>query len=213
MIENKKVSIIYKALICIIGIVSLILNIGVFTSNPNYKTLLMFTCLSNALCIVYFLIDIIYLSKNYKKDNTTFLPSVKGIAMMSITITFLVAQFVLKMKLSFTSSYEISFLGLHYLVPIMTILDWLLFDKKGQIRLYYPLVWCLAPYLYFISALISAQYGSGFGIDSRYPYPFMNVEELGINKVYITLIIMTFIFVFIGYIYYYADKTLKKRLK
>lgn len=213
MIKNKKLSIIYKVVLCVIAIISVILNIGFFTGKPIYRGLTMFTNLSNILCAIYFIIDIIYLIKNYNNKETTFLPSLKGIAMMSITVTFLVAQFVLKMKISFSSSYEISFIGLHYIVPIMTILDWVLFDKKGQIKMYSPLLWCLAPYLYFVSAIMSAQYGSGFGIDSKYPYPFMDIEKLGINRVYLTLMILTLIFILIGYIYYIIDKKLSKKEK
>ncbi len=213
MLKNKNLSIGFKVIICIIGIISLILNVGIFTSNPNFKILLMFTSLSNILCIVYFIVDIIYLSKNYSKKKTTLCPTIKGIVTMSITVTFLVAQFVLKMNLSFKTLWDASFLGLHYLVPIMTIFDWILFDKKGQIKVYSPLLWCFAPCLYFISAIISAKYGNGFGIDSKYPYPFMDIDKLGINKVYLTILIMATCFIIMGYLYYFIDRKLAKRLK
>ena len=49
MLKNKNLSIGFKVIICIIGIISLILNVGIFTSNPNFKIILMFTSLSNIL--------------------------------------------------------------------------------------------------------------------------------------------------------------------
>ncbi len=106
----------------------------------------MFTTLSNLLCVMYFILDIIYLMHNYnKKTLVEWFPLLKGITTMAITLTLIVAHFVLKMSFSFVSFTNMSFLGLHYIVPIMTILDWILFDKKGFIKVYSPIVWTAVP--------------------------------------------------------------------
>ncbi len=63
--------------------------------------------------------------------------------MMGITVTWLVAHFILG---SFTmgASLRVSIRLVHYVVPIMTLLDWLLFDEKGRMRATSPLLWTVS---------------------------------------------------------------------
>lgn len=209
----KKKSIIYKLVLCIIIIFSLISTTGILDGKFVIEIFGMFTTLSNIACLLYFSVDIIYLIKNFDdKEKTKWCPLLKGMFTISITLTFVIAQFVLKMSFSFNSFKEAAFLGLHYIIPIMTLFDWLLFDEKGLIKKYYPLVWLIPPTLYFGVAMISARYGKGLGyfFDSKYPYPFMDIEANGFNKVMITSIIILIGYIFIGYIFYFIDKMLSK---
>ena len=212
MFNSKKSSIIYKIIICIISFVSICLNIGLFTNNLNLKSLTMFTLISNILCFIYFLIDIICLYHNYKDKNKTYFKVFKGIVTICITVTNLVAFFILKMYISFDSITNISFIGLHYVVPFMTILDYFLFDEKGNIKYYYPFIWLIIPFIYTILSFIAAFVGHGFGIDksSRYPYPYMDLDKLGYTKVGINIISLLILFIVLGYIFVFVDKRLEK---
>jgi len=215
-INNKMISIIYKAVLCIVGIFSLIATTGVLDGNMNLNIFSMFTTLSNLLCVIYFILDIIYLIRNYnKKGLVEWFPLLKGITTMAITITLIVAHFVLKMSFSFDSFTNMSFLGLHYIIPIMTILDWILFDKKGFIKVYSPIVWTIAPAIYMIVAYNSAVFGNGIGVngDSKYPYDFMDIDKLGIPTVVFNIVLMTIIYFAIGYVYYFIDRLMIRKRK
>lgn len=215
-ISNKMISITYKAVLCIVGTFSLIATTGILDGNLNLNIFSMFTTLSNLLCVIYFILDIIYLIHNYdKKTLVEWFPLLKGIATMAITLTLIVAHFVLKMSFSFDSFTNMSFLGLHYIVPIMTILDWILFDKKGFIKVYSPIVWTIAPAAYMIVAYNSAILGSGIGVsaDSKYPYPFMDIDKLGVPTVILNTLIITIIYFAIGYIYYFIDRLMIRKRK
>lgn len=210
------ISIIYKAVLCIIGTFSLIATTGVIDGNLNLNIFCMFTTLSNLLCVIYFILDIVYLIRNYnKKTLVEWFPLLKGITTMAITLTFIVAHFVLRMSFSFDSFYDMSFLGLHYIVPTMTILDWILFDKKGFIKVYSPIIWTIAPAAYMIVAYNSAVLGNGIGVspDSKYPYYFMDVDKLGIHAVVINTLIIAVIYFAIGYIYYFIDRLMIRKRK
>lgn len=215
-INNKMISIIYKVVLCIVGMFSLIATTGVLDGNLNLNIFSMFTTLSNLLCVIYFILDIIYLIRNYnKKTLVEWFPLLKGITTMAITLTLIVAHFVLKMSFSFDSFYNISFLGLHYIVPVMTILDWILFDRKGFIKVYSPLVWTIAPAAYMIVAYNSALLGNGIGVngDSKYPYFFMDVDKLGMPTVVLNTLIIAVIYFAVGYIYYFIDRLMIRRRK
>lgn len=209
-IKNFKISIIYKLILIIFGIFSLICTTGFLDNQINLKIFQMFTTISNILCVVYFIIDFIYLLKNKR----TFMPLLKGMITMSITVTFLVAHFMLKMSFSFNSFSGFSLLGLHYILPIMTIIDFILFDEKGLIKKNYPFIWIIIPYIYFLVAILYAKVGNGLGMgNSKYPYPFIDIDKLGLSKVIVTIIIMTIGFILIGYFYYFVDKLLKHHEK
>lgn len=213
-INNKKASIIYKFILCIIGIISLIMTTGILDGNFNIKVFTMFTTLSNIFCILYFIVDLLYLIKNYKKKNVCDIwPVIKYMATISVILTFVVALVVLKMGVSFDSYLNASFLGVHYIIPIMTLIDWILFDKKGNIKKTDPFIWLIFPFIYFMAAELDADLGSGFGAigDSKYPYYFMDVEQLGIFKVLATSLIMGIGCIIMGYVFYLIDRLQKNK--
>lgn len=213
-IKDKKVSIIYKFVLCIIGIISLIMTTGILDGNFNIKVFTMFTTLSNVFCILYFTIDIIYLLKNYKKKKVYDIwPVIKYMATISVVLTFIVALVILKMSVSFDSYLNASFLGVHYIIPIMALLDWILFDKKGRIKKTDPFIWLVFPALYFIVAELDAVFGNGFGVmaNSRYPYYFMDVEQSGIFKVLTNCFVMGIGCLIMGYVLYLIDRLQKNK--
>jgi hypothetical protein len=210
-IKNRGVSAAYKLLLVLAGFFGLLLIFGVFDGKFKISILNYFTILSNLLCVVYFILDLGYIYKNRRDGTkTVWCPALKGIAMMAVTVTWLVAHFVLGLRFTMSDSSGISLLFVHYLIPIMVIIDWLLFDPKGLIKAYSPLVWPLGPLLYFAYAMVAARIGNGIGDQSRYPYPFLDVDKLGWGTVLLTVLIMVAAFVVLGYIYFGIDTGLKR---
>ena len=62
---------------------------------------------------------------------------------------------------------------LHYIVPAITFLYWLLVAPKYGLRWHHALLWSRYPLIYFGYAILRGS------IDGRYPYPFMDVGVLG----------------------------------
>ncbi len=210
-LKNIGVSIVFKLLLVLAGTYGLLLVFGVFDGQFNMSLLNYFTILSNILCVVYFTADIVYILKNrWDGVKTVWCPALKGIAMMAVTVTLLVAHFILGMRFTMNNSSGISLLLVHYVVPIMTIGDWLFFDLKGLIKAYSPLLWALGPLVYFVYAMIAARIGDGIGYQSRYPYPFIDVDKLGWGTVLLTVLAMAVAFTALGYIYFGIDWGLSK---
>ena len=67
-------------------------------------------------------------------------------------------------------------LMLHTLIPIGFAVYWLVFVDKRELR--YPdiLPWLILPLLYCIAAMVRAQF------DGRYPYHFLNYDDLGLFR-------------------------------
>lgn len=206
-IRSKALSVLWKAAIAVCAFVGLGLQIGLFKGELHLSSFKYFTNISNLLCMVYFFIDVILLLAVRKRDGSvSWCPALKGVAMMGITVTWLVAHFMLG---SFTMgpSLRVSIRLVHYVVPILTILDWLLFDQKGQIKLTAPLLWTVFPLVYFAAIMGLAYFGKGVPF---YPYPFMNVEKQGLPRVLITVAVMLAFFIALGYLFVLVDRLLQK---
>ncbi|WP_051224234.1 Pr6Pr family membrane protein [Pseudoclavibacter soli] len=208
LIASRPASAVYKSLLSLIGWVSIIATTGLLDGRASWSALEMFTTQSNILCTLYFTVATVRLWAGRDAVGQPFAPVVKGIATMAVTITFLVAWLVLHMSVSFGSAADASLLGLHVVVPLMAVADWVLFDAPGRLRWRDALLWLIAPMLYLVEfAVVLAAGGSlggGAGIapdgagagaagaagaaggmarTSRAPYPFLDVDSLGVGQV------------------------------
>jgi hypothetical protein len=91
---------------------------------------------------------------------------------------------------------------LHYVMPVIVALHWLLFVRKGGLDAHDVLKWVLIPVAYFAYAIGRA------AMDSRYPYPFMNVAKLGWGQTLINVGGIAIGFLIAGAILYWIDQML-----
>jgi hypothetical protein len=68
---------------------------------------------------------------------------------------------------------------LHTVIPLLFVLFWFIFIPRGNLQWKSVLAWLLYPFLYLLYALIRGTF-SGF-----YPYPFIDIAEIGYNKTFI----------------------------
>ncbi|OEJ15352.1 hypothetical protein BFL38_13745 [Brachyspira hampsonii] len=206
MIKNN-FSIVYKIIIIIIGIFAVLHGFFYDNFKLDIETAYYFTYQSNILVIIYFILDIL----NIIKKKETFYPRFKGAVTMSITVTFLVYHFLL----SPTADKYIGFAYIrnvivHYIVPVMTIFDYIIFDKKGIYKVIDPILWLIIPILYFVFILIRARVGSPFSDGSYYPYFFVDIDKYGLKTVLRNVFFITLFFAFLGYIEYFIDRLFNK---
>ena len=204
MIKDRKISIIYKSLILVSAISGILLQCEIGTSNFSLISFRMFTTLSNlAVAIFYFTYVVSEIRKPNSAINSIKFKYFKFLITMSIMLTGLVAHFMLK-GLFDEMDYIVkaSLVLLHYVVPIATFLDWLILDIKGQTTKLMPLFSAIFPIVYVIVSLISAQYISGEG---KYPYPFLDVDTLGIKVVLINIVLLSIAYFVVGYLGIYID--------
>lgn len=209
MKKNKK-SIIFKLFLFATSFVGILIQTGILEGEFNYHIFNYYTLISNLLCMIYFLLDAVYLSKK----NKTLFPKFKGVLTMGIVVTGIVFHFLLSKTLfDMGTTYKISNILLHYVVPIGAILDYLLFDKKGTYNYKSPFLWVLLPDLYYVYVLVGRLFNIDFSIDtvSNFPYYFIDYELIGINKVIMYVLILNVAFIALGYVFVLIDNILKKK--
>lgn len=210
-IKSVWLSVLFKLAIIAFSCFGMAVQLGVGNGRCNLSMYRYFTNQSNLLVAAYFLIDVVYILLRRRDENAplTWKPWIKGVATMGITVTWLVAHFLLGNSFTMGSSMRFAINCVHYIVPIMTLCDWLLFDEKGLIKPYAPLVWTAFPLLYFGYAMLFAHIGDGarFG-RSRYPYPFIDADKLGMGQVLVNVVLLVLAFVALGYVLYGLDRAL-----
>lgn len=161
-----------------------------------------FTILTNllvALCSTFLLRD-----KTNKGQN--FFSRLKTITAIAVYITVvgLVYNLVLRFLWQPQGLQLIVDELLHTVVPILFILFWLLFVPKAGLKAKDILPWLLYPFAYIIYILIRG------AITGEYPYPFIDVAQLGYDKVLLNSGMLLIVFVVFTLLYVGLDKFLKK---
>jgi hypothetical protein len=91
---------------------------------------------------------------------------------------------------------------LHMVTPVLAPLFWLAFVPKGTLRRSAPLVWATYPLGYLFYALIRGEF------TDRYPYPFINVAQLGWGRTLLNALSISICFLLAGWGLVLADRLL-----
>jgi hypothetical protein len=201
--SKYRLAIIYRVALVGLSLWGLYLNIG--RSQTPLEMLSYYTILSNIVVLVFFAGLLVRAARGVRAPVS---PVVKGAVTMCITLTFLVFHFVLAGSLFSMGGYMGSATNLlpHYVVPIMVILDWLIFDPKGQLKKLDPVKWLLVPLAYVVFALIRARFGVYSRTGSRYPYEFLDIDKFGAWQVVINSLVIGAGYAAVGYVLFFIDR-------
>lgn len=209
-IKNMRLSVIFKLSLVIAAAIAILIQVEPFSGNPRWSALNYYTLMTNVLCLVYFFAAMIYEGHS----GGTLLPTLKGAVVLGITITGLVFHFLLSGSYGAEGAMAWSNILLHYIVPIMSVMDWLLFSDKGHYSPKSPFLWILLPDVYFVYVQIRVMLGASLGSGgNRYIYPFINVDALGWGKVIVNGLVLNLFFILLGFLFVLADKLVARKVK
>lgn len=215
-IENRKMSIIWKIAILIIGLWGLLDGAGFLAGQYTSNFPHMFTNISNMFAWCYFACAVVHMMRN-KEDSDTFAPFFKYTATISLLVTMIIGHVMLFNALVQDGHIVWHLIVLHYIVPIMTLLDWLLFDKKGEMPVWGPLTWESLALGYLAFSMIAVgvfgiYMGGGTTADvTDYPYTFLDPQIVGVTGVVGFCAGMVVLFVVLGYLLYGTDHLMARR--
>lgn len=223
--QNRYASLIYKLIalaVCIFGQISDFASTGLGLEGYFY-----YTNLSNLLCLVYFAVSVFYCANRIRKDGgrgeATFAPRFKGAVVLAITVTLLVYWLLLENQSSFTGTDGVKFQStllsvlsnytVHLIVPLLTILDWVIFDPKGSFRKFEPFLWLVIPFCYVGLAVIIAQTGFRFREGGRYAYFFLDPDVVGLGGAAAYVLALIGVFLVVGYLLFAIDRLCARKKK
>lgn len=189
-------------------------GLSYYVLQGNWASFNYYTVLSNLVCFLYFLGASIHSIRLLAAgmDVSPWHLRLEGAVVFCITVTFLIYHFMLRPE-SFTMGGDNSGFWntrnmiVHYAVPLLTLLDWLLFCPKGVWRKWDPLKWLIIPLAYFAYILARAPLAGNIGgTSSPYPYFFINVDKLGWGGVFANAAWIALAMAVLAYAIYFIDR-------
>ncbi len=149
-----------------------------------------FTILTNLLVALFFTYKIFPFTKTItifnKKGTLTALTTF-------ILIVGLVYQFTLRGLWEPQGMQRVVDELLHSIIPFYVLIYWIVYSGKEKINFRDTAIWLVYPLVYFIIVLVRGSFSN------YYPYPFLNVTAIGIEKVLMnSVIILLFMLVIMG---------------
>ena len=97
--------------------------------------------------------------------------------------------------------------GLNTVMPILYIIDWLFFAEKRPIFYKHLPYWLIFPTVYGVTSIIRGL------LTNVYPYPFLNVAELGIGDVLFNMFGLVAVFAVVGPVFITVAHLISDRTK
>lgn len=214
-VNARPVALVYRIIALALILTGILRNADVFSGSPDGTTLLFYTMISNVICLVWMLLLVARtvrdLRRHGARGTSTPSPRGSGTVMMAITVTMLIYLIVLVPTRFAQGDADIFSLTdnlIHIITPCLVIVDWLLFVPKGTFRWIDPLLWTLIPYAYLVFGFVYGALGGEFTPGQTYPYPFMNIDQLGVGGVALWIVALTAALIAVGFIFVVIDRML-----
>ena len=206
--KRERFSVIFKLLVIISLVTGILLN--VLNTTSVTAMLSYYTLQSNIICLVMFIgiILAIVLHKDYRTSNIYYL--LKGGVIIVILITAITYQVALvpnnfSMDITYTTNTDRVWANLfvHVISPAMVIVDYILFDIKGNFKYYYPLIWLfiLLNYVLYVYTY-SARGGRFYGIggSKEFAYIFLDYNQIGYGGVLKAIVVIVIVILMVSYL-------------
>lgn len=211
----KPLAVFWRMIIALMGTVALLFT---FMSNAKFQTVQLeyFYNLITIITVIYYYVLSFWQINNTNKEKTCLVPWLKGTITVSSAGVLLVSFFFINNHTVPNWDTYLVANTMHYIIPAMVVADWLLFDKKGFFKPFFPIIWTIPSMLYvayvYTSVLVMERSVGKVGVFcypitdcGSYPYPFFNIEANGIINTVAKLLLLAVVLLVIGYIMYGID--------
>ena len=131
--------------------------------------------------------------------------SLVGGTTLSILLVGVIYGLLLHGRTELSGGSSVANFLLHAATPILVPIFWLAFTRKGQLRRRDPLLWSIYPFGYLLYALVRGEF------THRYPYPFVNVNELGWASTISNAFLIGLAFLAVSWLLVWFDSLLGRR--
>ncbi len=163
----RAVSIAFKIVLILVIASGVITQLALArNSSEFFNTFFFYTFQSNLIVLAVAAYGIYRLLANRPERRAGTI--VRNGATLWILITCLVYNFMLGGLFRFSGAMAWVSWSLHYISPLMTVLNWLLFEEKGKSRYVDTMIWFIYPLAYAAVALVR------YAFDAFAPYWFLD---------------------------------------
>lgn len=219
MIKNRTAQLMYQTAYCTLGIVGIVASVGFFDMTFRWDFYILFTNLSNYLCVGIMFAELYQTVKKQEDSYVTACPLLKFSGVLGILLTFFVFNLLLANAANRdpADNFKVSSFFLHVVLPLMFTIDWILFYPKGQVKVSYPFWAMLFPFVYLAYVFVHAalHHFDGTIMNCKgtgpliYPYFFLDPDKSGKLGVLMWCVALTVIFAIGGFILMGIDRLIK----
>lgn len=217
--KERKISTIYKLLVALSLLTGILLNVMNTTSVT--AILSYYTLQSNIICFAMFvaIIVAIFLKEDYRSNNIYYL--LKGAVIIAMLVTAIIYQISLlpnnfnmeAIDTNNTAKYWANEF-VHKISPVLVLMDYILFDDKGNFKYYYPVIWLFIPLNYVIYVYTYSTQGGrfyGVGGSKQFAYIFLDYNQIGYIGVMKSIIIIAILILLMSYFLVFLDRRQKRK--
>ena len=185
--KNRSLDKMLSVLIVLTVLIGLGFQFGIFNGKHDFSSLVMYGTLSDLYIGIYFLVERIWMGHHHRGVFAAFW---KYSAFITYLFGILIGWiFIYPFYSGLKHQVETAFVLLHVILPAEVFLEWII-GEKGHFQKQFRIFGILPPCIYVVVALIMGAVNRGFGMDGNsYPYPFLNVSQLGYGIVLPTCIL------------------------
>ena len=191
-IRNNTIAVVFRVVFLIVCGAGLVMKL--LYSRFSIDTIMSdFALISNVLALIYFAYLIIA-RPGYERGM------LRGAVTIYMLVTFIVYYFI-HFGVDADPLQNLSLAGylLYFAAPLMAVLDYLLFCRKGWFTSYSPLIWTILPVVFNLAIFIINRIGIYVA-----SIPYFNL--LGLN-----MIVTLFVFLGVSYLLFAADNLMAGR--
>lgn len=122
-----------------------------------------------------------------------------------IVVVGLVYNLVLRPLYHFQGLTKIADEIVHSVVPLLVLIYWLIFTVKGRLQWTDTIMWLVYPLLYLVYTFLHGMF-TGY-----YPYPFIDVNEIGDTGFWLNSLYMLLLFLFLSFVLIGINKILGRK--
>ncbi|MBA2746079.1 MAG: Pr6Pr family membrane protein [Flavisolibacter sp.] len=160
-----------------------------------------FTILTNTLVAIYFTC-IVFIKNQEKAINK---PGLLTAITMYIIMVGSVYQIALRQIWQPKGIQMVVDELLHSIMPILVTIFWFMYETTRSVKYSQILKWAIYPLIFLIFILVRGSF-SNF-----YPYPFVDVTNLGLTKALINSAVLLLIFLIISALFLFIGKSVIKK--
>lgn len=191
-IRNNTIAVVFRVMFIIICGAGLVMTL-IYSGFSLSAVMSEFALVSNVLALVYFAYLIIA-RPGYERGM------LRGAVTIYMLITFVVYYFI-HFGAAANPLSHLSLAGylLYFAAPLMAVLDYLLFCRKGEFTPYSPLIWAILPIVFNLAVYVINRIGI-----SLVSIPYFNL--LGMN-----MIVTLLVFLGVSYLLFAVDNLMAGR--
>ena len=171
-----------KAALAIVGILGIVFTAQSSAFMGGASVFFFFTVQSNifviAMALLFLTNEVMFLIAKKSFVNQVLL-HIKYVATVAITVTFLVFFTMLAPLMGVDYLLSFNNFSLHAIVPILAIIDFILFDTDIQLTYKKSLIATIAPISYVIFVYVGSIFKLQYSDNLYYPYFFLDYETNG----------------------------------